>query len=87
MKIKYLGHKSKFPIYLPVGANTKGTIKKVIMADPYADLDDADAIELAEMFPATFALAHDSADINEVSELKQTKRRGRPAKNQEVDVA
>lgn len=78
MKVRYTGHKKSCPIELPIGAKSKGTIKKIVIANPFAELEDEDARKLVEI-NSHFEIVLDGTEIHQDVPVIP-KKRGRPAK-------
>lgn len=84
MKVKYLGKKKAMPVYLPIGATSLGTIKKVEFAAPFIELSDTDALALVRLDPHNFGLAEvDQKELATDSVMEvpaEPKKRGRKPK-------
>lgn len=80
MKVQYVGHKKHMPVYLPIGAKTKGTIKQTLFANPFLELCEQDAKALVELAPAHFVLVPEVEAGLEIHEDKVTKKPAKAAK-------
>lgn len=56
MHVKYKGHKAQMPVYLPIGAKTKSTIRETKFANPLLELSESDAKALVELDPHNFEI-------------------------------
>ena len=84
MKVKYLGHKPKMPVRLPIGCKGRSAVKQLLWADPYVELADADAQKLVKIDPRNFGIASvdSSAGVEIHEDMPPVKKpgRGRPKK-------
>ena len=77
MKVKYKGHKKKgVPVWLPIGVQRLGGVKKKLWADPYVELSDEDAKALVELDSQNFELAEQPKE----EKKEKPKKKGRPKK-------
>lgn len=54
--VHYKGPKAKMPVYFPIGANTRSTIKETRFAEPDIELTEGEAKKLVELDPTNFEL-------------------------------
>jgi hypothetical protein len=85
MRVKYLGKKPKVTIVLPFGAQSHREIKKLVFADPFAEIPEEDALKLIAFDPANYQIVKEELPVAEIGteihhDAPAPKKRGRPAK-------